>query len=1031
VSRRRGDAAGFNPQPGDPWHPDWSLQDDDDAEPTPETDEESSSWLTRLRRGRTRDAAPDDDDFTSSVEEVYAVLRAPEDGGAERSGDPPPVEAPEDAEAAEEVRAPQDLAPPPPDALRETAAQDVIPESPPEQAPEEAQPADEARPAQAVLIAGEEQRAGAAGRDHLQSLTAAGGADEERDLGAELRWVETSVAAAREHLIATGSEVAAASGRKHQAVLGQEAASVAATTRSAELGRAEIQIAAEQSRLREQGARDAATRGRGHASALARTETGAAETRQAAELQRAATTITATRRRDGEQRAAAAGHHIEIDLTVVEGDGEATSLVAELARAGNAVTVARTRQRVAEAAISTATLRPLERELARQDETLDHTALEAELTRLAGGRAVALEALEVAAAARRGIETERRLEADAAAAGAAALAGELRRMAAAASRIRSAQPTGDRGAGAPGRVGGSDGEVAAGPGVDGSGASVAESPVRGWRRLVRRRASVPVRGGSDDQVHLQVPVAAGDDRVRSEVTEASEVLFSDVERAQEDAGVEPPDATLERHAQPVPGEARPDEPVSVDGPGWRIEDFDVPEWSAGGAVSDRSGWEPYADEADRDAADRPQGDPSVHESLRDSSGDGNDSSEGADRGSSEDADATGDAAYGPQGDPSVHESLRDSSGDGNDSSEGADRGSSEGADRDSSGGGDPDDDDDIPDFARYTSEEYAQASTREYAGLAEAVARAAEETPEPMAIAAGMPGLDTGLVGLDDVMDVAGEIAEHGATVRISDLPMRILTGLLLGGIFLASLLHPWAIGLLVLLVLALAVGEFYTVLIRSGRHPLALFGFLGVGGAFFGTWTGNLAAVPVSLLVTTIAVLFFYAVVPGRAKPLENAALTIVGVAWIGGLGAFAFDILDSPDYRWLIGGLVVTVALMDSAQYFVGRRLGRRPLAPVVSPKKTVEGLIGGVLVALAAGAGFGMFEPFDLVNGLVLGAVVAVVAPFGDLAVSVIKRSIGVKDMGTILPGHGGVLDRIDAVLFVIPAAWMAYAWMGLLT
>jgi len=344
---------------------------------------------------------------------------------------------------------------------------------------------------------------------------------------------------------------------------------------------------------------------------------------------------------------------------------------------------------------------------------------------------------------------------------------------------------------------------------------------------------------------------------------------------------------------------------------------------------------------------------------------------------------------------------------------------------------DDDEDDDIPDFARFTSEEYMQASTREYAGLAEAVARAAEEEHQPMAISAGMPGLDSGVVGLDDVMDVADEVEDDGTAIRISDLPIRIVTGLLLGGLFLASLLRPWAIGALVLVVLGLAVGELFTVLIRSGRHPLALFGFLGVGGAFIGTWFGSLAAVPVALLVTTIAVLFFYAVVPGRAKPLENAALTIVGVAWIGGFGAFAFDILDSPHYRWLFGGLVVTVALMDSAQYFVGRHLGHRPLAPVVSPKKTVEGLVGGILVALAAGAGFGMFEPFDLVNGLVLGAVVAVVAPFGDLAVSVIKRSIGVKDMGTILPGHGGVLDRIDAVLFVIPAAWMAYAWMGLLT
>ena len=122
---------------------------------------------------------------------------------------------------------------------------------------------------------------------------------------------------------------------------------------------------------------------------------------------------------------------------------------------------------------------------------------------------------------------------------------------------------------------------------------------------------------------------------------------------------------------------------------------------------------------------------------------------------------------------------------------------------------------------------------------------------------------------------------------------------------------------------------------------------------------------------------------------------------------------------------------ALMDVAQYFVGRRLGKRQLAPKVSPKKTVEGLVGGIVVALGVGAVFGTLPgPFELVDGLVLGAIVAVTAPMGDLSVSVVKRALGVKDMGAILPGHGGVLDRIDGMIFVIPAAWIAYSWMGLI-
>jgi phosphatidate cytidylyltransferase len=100
-------------------------------------------------------------------------------------------------------------------------------------------------------------------------------------------------------------------------------------------------------------------------------------------------------------------------------------------------------------------------------------------------------------------------------------------------------------------------------------------------------------------------------------------------------------------------------------------------------------------------------------------------------------------------------------------------------------------------------------------------------------------------------------------------------------------------------------------------------------------------------------------------------------------------------------------------------------------VSPKKTVEGYVAGIVVAVGVGAAFGWAEPFDLTDGLVIGGVVAIVAPIGDLAVSVLKRALDVKDMGYILPGHGGVLDRVDAMVMVIPALWIAYSWMGLLT
>jgi phosphatidate cytidylyltransferase len=336
----------------------------------------------------------------------------------------------------------------------------------------------------------------------------------------------------------------------------------------------------------------------------------------------------------------------------------------------------------------------------------------------------------------------------------------------------------------------------------------------------------------------------------------------------------------------------------------------------------------------------------------------------------------------------------------------------------------------VPDFSRFTQKEYVQATTQEYAGLAEEVARAAAaEAPEQIAVAADIPGIESGVVGLDDVVAAAGDDMPSVPARRPSDLPTRALTGVALFVLFAASLVKPYLLGGFIFFVLALAAGELYAVLIRTGHHPLTLFGLLGVVGALLGTWAWGPVAIPVALTLTLTATLVFFGVAADRRDPLREVALTSLGPLWIGAPGAFAMDMVRADRYVWMVVAVVVTTALMDVAQYFFGRRLGRTPLARVVSPRKTVEGLVGGIVVALGVGAVFGFFEPFDLVSGLVLGATVAFVAPFGDLAVSVLKRAIGVKDMGTILPGHGGVLDRIDAMVFVIPALWVVYAWMGL--
>lgn len=229
---------------------------------------------------------------------------------------------------------------------------------------------------------------------------------------------------------------------------------------------------------------------------------------------------------------------------------------------------------------------------------------------------------------------------------------------------------------------------------------------------------------------------------------------------------------------------------------------------------------------------------------------------------------------------------------------------------------------------------------------------------------------------------------------------------------------------ILAVVVVMLAAYELFAALGRAGRRPMTFFGL----GCVAAMMLAAFAARPDLFLVVVAVTLngaFVLALRPSRGRtPMSDVAWTVLGVAWIGGGAAGAVSILMlEPDGILLLIGFVAVSALGDVGAYLVGTNVGHHKLAPTISPVKSWEGLAAGVVSSLAAGALLaGILFELNLVDGLALGAICGVLGPIGDLVESLAKRELGIKDSGTILPGHGGFLDRLDAIVFCAPAAYL---------
>jgi phosphatidate cytidylyltransferase len=260
------------------------------------------------------------------------------------------------------------------------------------------------------------------------------------------------------------------------------------------------------------------------------------------------------------------------------------------------------------------------------------------------------------------------------------------------------------------------------------------------------------------------------------------------------------------------------------------------------------------------------------------------------------------------------------------------------------------------------------------------------------------------------------------------DLPTALATAAVVAVVALICFTQGtfWTV-LLAAAIVGLGTLEFTAGLQARGFRPastLALVGatLLPIAARQFGT-----GAYPVffGLMIVFSLLWFLWEITPGR--PLLGVATTVLAFAYVGGLGGFAGLLLAAPDGVGLILGVALCVITYDVVGFFVGSQFGKSPIAPRVSPNKSFEGTLAGMIGAvlmgwiLVGGVVFGGIHPWSPGKGAVLGLFVAAGAFLGDLCESMLKRDLGIKDFGSLLPGHGGVLDRFDAILFCLPITY----------
>jgi phosphatidate cytidylyltransferase len=310
-----------------------------------------------------------------------------------------------------------------------------------------------------------------------------------------------------------------------------------------------------------------------------------------------------------------------------------------------------------------------------------------------------------------------------------------------------------------------------------------------------------------------------------------------------------------------------------------------------------------------------------------------------------------------------------------------------------------------------------------------------EEQPAPRTVVVGAEGYSGPSWQEPASVEVGADVDRRSGPTGDRDVPAAFMTGLILAGLAVVTLWAGgvWFAAFAAMLVLV-AQGELFGVLVKHHYRPAALIGLVAGALMMMGAYWRGESATPAMFALGVVAAFLWFMTVPieHRTDVVRDLGLTVLNMAWIPLLGGYLIATLKLPDGTSLVLWVILLTFLFDTAAFLIGSVSGggwiQRPLAPNISPKKSWEGIIGGALATVIASVAFvsSFVAPFQdkKVDALLLGLVIAIAATLGDLAESLLKRDIGVKDMGTLLPGHGGVLDRIDSLLFVAPATFLLF-------